>query len=210
MELVLGEMAAMMDLHHRTHQPQYSQPDVCPPPPQGPSRPAKAPTWAVSLSPAGSSGSSDDAAEIFPWSNELRQALRYRLHNHHHHSDEDISHVTPLEPPVSQGLPGQIQSSVGRKRKIWDDLESLEVKSLPGQLEGAMALQQLQDTARPLSASHSATLHHSGNAQVECRPPPTPRSAVRCRTSRRDQEQGKKCPPFHVYGTYYTYSTWDS
>lgn len=197
---MLGEMAAMMDLHHhRAHQQQFSQPESCPPPPQGPTRPAKAPTWAVSLSPAGSSGSSDDAAEIFPWSNELRQALRYRLQSQHHHSDEDVSHMAPLEPPVAQGIVGQIQSSVGRKRKIWDDLESLEVKSLPGQLEGVVALQQLQETSRPLSASHNATLHHAGITQVECRPPPTPRSALRARASRRDDDQGKnKCSIFSL------------
>jgi len=64
MEIMLGEMAAIMD-HHLPHH-------------HGPTRPAKAPTW-TTLSPTGSSGSSDDAAELFPWSNELKQTLRMRL-----------------------------------------------------------------------------------------------------------------------------------
>lgn len=67
MEIMLGEMAALMDHHHSHHHHHH-----------GPTRPAKAPTW-TTLSPTGSSGSSDDAAELFPWSNELKQTLRMRL-----------------------------------------------------------------------------------------------------------------------------------
>ncbi|KAF4519081.1 hypothetical protein B566_EDAN001673 [Ephemera danica] len=181
MELVLGEMAAMMDMHHRASQFQQVPAEPCPvPPSQGPTRPPKAPTWAISLSPAGSSGSSDDAAEIFPWSHELRQALRYRLQNHHY-SEEEL--LAPAEAAVQYPGP-QVPS---RKRKIWDELESLEVKSLPGQLEGTTTMQPLQDSVRPLSASHGAALHHTGEI---IRPPPTPRSAARARAARRDLEQG--------------------
>jgi hypothetical protein len=67
MEIMLGEMAAIMDHHHPHHHHHH-----------GPTRPAKAPTW-TTLSPTESSGSSDDAAELFPWSNELKQTLRMRL-----------------------------------------------------------------------------------------------------------------------------------
>ncbi|XP_059472926.1 transcription factor CP2-like protein 1 [Neocloeon triangulifer] len=146
MEIMLGEMTAILD-HHQHHLMMK---------PEGPSRPAKAPAW-TTLSPTGSSGSSDDAAELFPWSSELRQTLRMRLQGHHTLSEENIAaRVAEPATPAS------------RKRKIWDELESLEVKSLPGELAASTDLHD--EPPRVFSSSHGGTLHHLG----DLRPPASP------------------------------------
>jgi len=76
---------------------------------------------------------------------------------HHPLSEENIASkaAEPLTP-------------ASRKRKIWDELESLEVKSLPGELATPTDLQE--DTPRVFSTSNSGTLHHLS----DLRPPASP------------------------------------
>jgi len=76
---------------------------------------------------------------------------------HHPLSEENIaSRVADPPTPAS------------RKRKIWDELESLEVKSLPGELATPTDLHD--DPPRVFSSSHGSTLHHL----ADLRPPPSP------------------------------------
>ncbi|CAB3379132.1 Hypothetical predicted protein [Cloeon dipterum] len=133
------EMASFFDLHHLTKGL------------EGPSRPAKTPTW-TTLSPTGSTGSSDDAAEPCPWSPEFRQTLKMRLQGQHPLSEENIAGRVASAPAAP---------AASRKRKIWDaDLEGLEVKSLPGELAATTELLLYDEPPRVFSASHGTTLHH--------------------------------------------------
>lgn len=76
---------------------------------------------------------------------------------HHPLSEENIASkaAEPLTP-------------ASRKRKIWDELESLEVKSLPGELATSTDLQE--EPPRVFSTSNSGTLHHLS----DLRPPASP------------------------------------